>query len=60
MAEVEHHDRWQRATLSAALTAGTLDQLEQAVDRVERFVLDRHPDGASFERHVASIEDLRG
>jgi uncharacterized protein YlxP (DUF503 family) len=60
VAEVDHHDRWQRATLSAALTAGTLDQLDRAVDRVERFVLDRHPDGATFERYVASVEDLRG
>jgi uncharacterized protein YlxP (DUF503 family) len=60
VAEVDHHDRWQRATLAASLTAGSLDQLERAADRLERFVLDRHPDGVSFERHVASIEDLRG
>jgi uncharacterized protein len=60
VAEVDHQDRWQRSTLSAALTAGSLDGVQRATDRVERFVLDRHPEGASFERHVASIEDLRG
>jgi uncharacterized protein len=60
VAEVDHQDRWQRASLSVAVTAQTLQGVEQAADRVERFVLDRNPDGASFERFVASTEDLRG
>ncbi len=58
--EVDHQDRWQRATLAAALTGGSLGELSRAADRIERFVLDRYPDGATVERHVASVEDLRG
>jgi len=57
--EVDHQDRWQRATLAAALTGGSLAELARAADRVERFVVDRYPEGATIERHVASLEDLR-
>ncbi len=60
VAETDHQDLWQRATLTAALTAGSLHQLSVAADALERFVLARFPDGARVERLVASIEDLRG
>ena len=36
VAEVDHQDVWQRATLAAALTSGSLRTLEEAADRVER------------------------
>jgi len=58
VAEVGHQDVWQRATLSAALTSGSLAELERAADRVERFVIDRYPDGASIRRVVSSLEDI--
>jgi uncharacterized protein YlxP (DUF503 family) len=58
VSEVEFQDRWQRSTLAASLTSGSLRELERAADRLERFVLDRHPEGASFERFVASATDL--
>ena len=60
VSETAHHDLWQRAELTAALTAGTLHHLQDAADEVERFVLSRCPDGARVERLVASVEDLRG
>jgi uncharacterized protein len=60
VSETAHHDLWQRATLTAALTGGTIRQLETAADEVERWVLARCPDGASVQRLVASVEDLRG
>lgn len=60
VSETGHQELWQRATLTAAVTAGTLRQLEAAADDVERFVLGRCPDGASVQRLVASVEDLRG
>jgi len=60
VAEVDHHDKWQRATLTAALTGGSLRQLDTAADEVERWVLARCPDGATVERLLASVEDLRG
>jgi hypothetical protein len=60
VAETEHQDLWQRATLTAALTGGSLQRLAAAADEVERWVLARCPEGARVERLVASVEDLRG
>ena len=60
VSETAHQDLWQRATLTAALTGGTLHQLDAAADTVERWVLARCPDGASVQRLIASVEDLRG
>src|SRR5579875_2955120 len=59
-AETEHQDVWQRATLTAALVSSDLRALGAAADEAERFVLARCPEGAHFERHVVSVEDLRG
>jgi uncharacterized protein len=58
VAEIDHQDTWQRATLSAALTGGSLATLTAAADRVERFVIDRYPDYAWVERHVKSLADF--
>jgi uncharacterized protein len=60
VAETGHHDLWQRATLTAAITGGSLHRLEAAADEVERWVLARCPEGARVERLLASVEDLRG
>jgi uncharacterized protein YlxP (DUF503 family) len=60
VAETDHQDLWQRATLTAALTGGSLHRLSAAADEVERWVLARCPDGARVERLVASVDDLRG
>jgi uncharacterized protein YlxP (DUF503 family) len=60
VSETAHQDLWQRATLTAALTGGTLRHLDVAAAEVERWVLARCPDGASVQRLVASVEDLRG
>jgi uncharacterized protein len=60
VSETGHQDLWQRATLTAALTGGSLRRLAAAADEVERWIIARCPDGASVERLVASVEDLRG
>jgi uncharacterized protein len=60
VAETDHQDLWQRATLTAALTGGSLSKLMAAVDSVERWLQSRVPDGVAVERLVASLEDLRG
>ena len=60
VAEVEHHDSWQRATLAASLTAGSATQLDQAVDRVERFLLDRFPETCRLERTLRSYDEVWG
>ena len=58
VAEVDHHEQWQRATLAAALTGGSLGPLEAATDRVERWLEGRFPEGVRVERVLASFEDL--
>ena len=58
--ETGHQDLWQRATLTAALTGGSLVRLEAAVDQVERWLLARTADGTHVERLLMSVEDLRG
>jgi uncharacterized protein YlxP (DUF503 family) len=58
VAEVEHHDLWQRAQLSAALTSGSMSQLERHVGTVERWLIDRYPDGVSIEKMFTSNEDI--
>ena len=58
VSEVDHHDLWQRATLAVACTATTATGAREAVDRVERFVEARHPEGARVESTVTSISEL--
>ena len=60
VAETAHHDLWQRATLTAALTGRSASVLSAAADNVERFLEARCPDGVRVERLLASVEDLRG
>jgi len=59
VSETDHHDRWQRATLTAALTGGSLSTLSAASDKVERWLLARCPDGVSVQRMIASVAELR-
>jgi uncharacterized protein YlxP (DUF503 family) len=58
VAEVGHQDLWQRATLAAALTGGSIGVLERAVDRVEDFLLARFPETCRIERTVTSFGDV--
>lgn len=60
VAETDHQDLWQRATLTAALTGGSLHRLSAAADELERWVIARCPEGSRVERLVVSLEDLRG
>jgi len=58
VAEVGHRDLWQRSTLAAALTGGSVGTVESAIDRVERFLLERFPETCRVERRVLSFEDV--
>ncbi len=60
VSEVGHQDLWQRATLAAALTGGSVGVLESAADRVERFLLERFPESCRIERTLASFADVTG
>ncbi len=58
VSEVDHQDLWQRSTLAAAVTGGSQGAVEQAADRVERFLDARLPQGVRVERAVAAFEEL--
>lgn len=59
VAETGHQDLWQRSTLTAALVGGDLPTLTTAVERVERWLEERLPQGVAVERIVVSVDDLR-
>jgi uncharacterized protein YlxP (DUF503 family) len=60
VAEVDHHDVWQRATLAGAMVSGSLATLTASCDRVSKFLDSRFPDGVRVERTLASFEDVEG
>ncbi len=60
VAEVDHQDLWQRATLAAALTGGSAAVLDRAVDNVERFLLERFPETCRVERTLRSYDEVWG
>ena len=60
VSEVDGQDTWQRTTLAAALTGGSLSTLDASVDRIERFLLDRFPECVRVERSLTSFDDAGG
>jgi uncharacterized protein len=58
VAETDHHDLWQRATLTAALVGREAGLLRERGAGVERYVLAMFPDGARVEVQLVSTEDL--
>ena len=60
VAETDHHELWQRARLTAAVVGRDLRGAREAAAGLERYVLSRFPEGASFERGVMSAEEVLG
>ena len=60
VSETDHHDLWQRSTLTAALVGRDLGPLERAADDLERFVLSQFPETVHFRRGVTTAEDVLG
>ncbi len=58
VSEVDHQDLWQRATLAAAVVGGSQGAVEQAADRVERFLDAKLPQGVRVDRTVAAFEEI--
>jgi uncharacterized protein len=58
VAETDHQDLWQRATLAAGLVARTAGELDRAVDGIERYLLARFPGGVTVDRRLLSFADL--
>jgi uncharacterized protein len=58
VAEIDGHDKWQRATLLCALVGGR--EVEDRADALERFAEARCPDGCHAVRDLLSLNDIRG
>ncbi len=58
VAEVEHQDLWQRSTLALAATAGSHHGAELAIDRVQRFLDPKFPQGFRMEATISSFQEL--
>jgi uncharacterized protein YlxP (DUF503 family) len=60
VSETDHHDLWQRATLSAALVGRDAGTVADAGAKLERYVLSCFPDGVHVERGLISGEEVLG
>lgn len=57
VAEVAHHDAWQRSTVVCSLVGD--HEVAARADELERFVESRCPGGCNFRRELLTLEDLR-
>jgi uncharacterized protein YlxP (DUF503 family) len=60
VAETDHHDLWQRSTLTAALVGKDLGPLERAGDDLERYVMSQFPETVRFQRGVITAKEVLG
>ena len=58
VSEVGHQDLWQRSTLAVAVTGRSHTAVAQSIDRVERFLDARCPDGYRIEHVVVSFQEV--
>ena len=58
VAETDHHELWQRATLSAAVVGRSAGVVSESAARIERFVESRFPETSSTERALLSSDEL--
>ena len=59
VAEVDHQDQWQRATIAVAVVAESSGQLDRVLDSVERFVANA-ADVELLDRETAYLEPGEG
>jgi uncharacterized protein len=60
VSETDHHDLWQRATLSAVLVGSDAAAVDEAGREMRRFVESRYPDDVSFEHGLVSADEVLG
>jgi uncharacterized protein len=58
VAETDHHELWQRATITAALVGREAGPLRDRAAAVDRYVTGMFPDGARVECQLVSRKDL--
>ena len=58
VSETDHHDLWQRATVSAALVGRSANVVADAGAKLERYVESQFPQGVRFERALVSADEI--
>jgi len=58
VAETDHHDLWQRATLTVALVGRERRRVDESADAVQRFTESRFGDWVQWDRRTLSTHDL--
>jgi len=56
VAEVGHHDAWQRSEIGIALVSGDVAVVEQLADQIERFVWQADAEVLQIDRHWLEID----
>jgi uncharacterized protein len=57
VAETDHHDLWQRSTITASVVGRTAKDVDQCGDRIERWLDGQFPQGVRVERTVLSTDE---
>ena len=60
VSETDHHDLWQRATVSAALVGRDAGTVSDAGLKLERWVHGQFPQGVRVDRGLVSSEEALG
>ena len=60
VSETAHHDLWQRATISAALVGREAAAVDDAAQKLGRYVESQFPEGVRVERGLLSGEEVLG
>jgi uncharacterized protein YlxP (DUF503 family) len=60
VAETDHHDLWQRSTITAALVGPTASVVDDAAAKLARYVESQFPDGVRIEHGLMSGEEVLG
>jgi uncharacterized protein YlxP (DUF503 family) len=58
VSETDHHDLWQRATLTVALLGRERRTVDESADAVQRFTESRFGDWVRWDRLTLSTDDL--
>ena len=57
IAETDHHELWQRSTLTASLVGRTANDVAVCADRIERWLDAQFPQGVRVERALVSTQE---
>ena len=57
VAETDHHDLWQRSTVTASVVGRTTADVNVCADRIERWLDGQFPQGVRVDRAVLSSDE---